>query len=989
MRTKNLLNEMRGTFSDRLNRAVKDRARAIGENYSVLSYNGNSAIFVSNKTGALYEFTEPLGEGTGKIIRFDFDSSELKQRTKAICKTIVECVAEKGNLEPHLRAFRKVLDERTDLARLPLKGIFPLSEQDRLVVFKTLMKNKLFKEYLYALGNTVKQGGNTLLIEGMPYLGLRARDKMISFFKSQIGLTYEQARIITHNLLNIGLGQKMFKEANGFTFSGLVQSLTSQLPPKKARLLSYVIMETVANQLIGEAAGVESPEVTNGDVVTVEKDGEAIANGKNLPLGKYIATKEGEVLTLKNAAPGSIDVYKGVILTTRSVTEARADGETEDTEKFPDIETEDEFEELVKYEDDVDALEAEMAEHSEEEREIDEIVVSLSLLRRLKDHEEAEGEETEVDALDKAIKELEKYEGMEKEELDKLLGTEEEELDKPLGTEEEEEEEEKVEADADEIESDEAVEEGGDGEVLEDEGIEEDVDGGKVSEIPIEISAKDKAKDEVKHVDGDEPETGLMTEEDPETDEDAMPVSEEFDDESSEAFHLKHEKSETPAEERMEHLSPDKIPLEGDSYIFAEDEISDMDTKQSLAPGRYSVVGVDGDAISVQDENGVTFLISNSDVLIDPISSPLSEIEVGQTMEMLETGIAKDFVTGEELPLGTYTVMSKDADSATLKIGEEEYTVALSELSAFAKPEMGEMGGEGDEYSYDKAPEAPDELEEVKRFLAEVEAKDDKKKKDDETDPKEVTDEGEDIPEPPMDEDATETSEEFNIPAPPYATEEGDIPEAPVSEPPFSSNEDRYKSAPGDIGLEVPPGEYEPLPEEAPNAAANLENGPQKIEVYCDCGSTKDKASEYIGNYEEDALKTEAPPPPMDLDEPVASIEDKPIELQEDVATATSLEQKTPAMSKAQEIGAALEKVKLKFEGMKKDVEDKKTTGSAYQSVIEYDLHIKMIDELLKKLETGDDSVIDSAQKLLSMYNEEDEEVADSKIAPDKEIPSV
>jgi hypothetical protein len=111
------------------------------------------------------------------------------------------------------------------------------------------MENELFIEYLSNLGYSIKEN-KKLLVESMPFLGLRARDKLIKFFQDQIGLTYEQARLITHTLLNLGLGQK-FQEA--FDFRNLNNALSAYLTPRKARALSTIIVETVISHLLGEA----------------------------------------------------------------------------------------------------------------------------------------------------------------------------------------------------------------------------------------------------------------------------------------------------------------------------------------------------------------------------------------------------------------------------------------------------------------------------------------------------------------------------------------------------------------------------------------------------------------------------------------------------------------------------------------------------------------------------------------------------------------
>jgi hypothetical protein len=393
MRTKSLFRELANTFSDRLDQKIKS-SKVFGESYDVLAYDKDRAIFLSHKTGALYEYVEELGEGS--INRLDFDGIELAERTKTVCKNLVESSIEGKDLTPHLGEYKRLINENIFLYRLPMQGVFPLSESARKKVFNRLTQDKLFVEYLTSLGDSVKHG-RSLMVEAMPFIGLRAKDKMIKFFKDQIGLTYEQSRILTYNLLNMGLGQNLRER---FTFKNLNSAISNQLPTDKARKLTYNILETIAEVMVNEAKEMtgKAPEAKKTYELT---DKDKVPNTK--PGDKVTVSDDGKTIEVNDPK----DPTKKIKVPANSITVESKKSELESDEDFDDS-----IDDITDVDEDIE-VESEDPEEVVED-ELSDSQKALELLNNIIDQKKEESgkdkaTKTEIEQLEDTIELLDDY----------------------------------------------------------------------------------------------------------------------------------------------------------------------------------------------------------------------------------------------------------------------------------------------------------------------------------------------------------------------------------------------------------------------------------------------------------------------------------------------------------------------------------------------------------------------------------------------------
>lgn len=672
MRNPNILDRLFDSFSARLDDAIRRNAKVYGDNYYVESFSGNKALFLSFKTGALYEYAEP--EGT--ITRIDFSPDGLKQKTRIVCDHLAQASTTGDGLDEALAEYTSLISERVMLMKMPMQGVFPLSESDRKKVFNSLMENELFIEYLTQLGTAMKNG-RMLLVESLPFIGLRSREKLIKFFRDQIGLTYEQSKLLTHNLLNIGLGQKFMLER--FDFKNLHRAIASYLGDPKARELSHAMMETIARHIIGEVeistpanpADIQKQFMTSKELKpknAVKFTPDEIKNGVVSVVGDVGGAPqllnpdtEYEVEKVDDAS-GTVTFKGGV---TAQIKKSNAAGTAPGTSVPTGNPTKVAMEARL--------LEAE--EDAEDERELAELESDVDT------EETDDGKTEEVNDVDWTLEQV-------KSSLQDLLSQVEDISD---------EQREALEKDLEYLDHvDEEVEEEASEDYAEEETPEETQD-----EESEEAEAEDEATVEGSE-DAEVDEFGAPAPPEEDSDEESEP-EEDLSIPGGEEAETEEDGVETHEESPESFDREESSILVGNEYLFEEDDqVEDAETGMALFPGSYTVMDID-DSKSVavmMDEDGNKFSVSFSVLSsFEEDYSPIKEdVNGGDALELLsvdEGGREVTCIEGKVLPPGYYFVDEKGEDTVTLthvdESGESEgesYIISLQSLESFVRVDV-------------------------------------------------------------------------------------------------------------------------------------------------------------------------------------------------------------------------------------------------------------------------------------------------------------
>jgi hypothetical protein len=695
MRNPNILDRLFDSFSARLDDAIRKNAKVYGDNYYVESFSEDRALFLSFKTGALYEYTEP--EAT--ITRVDFSQEGLKQKTRLVCERLAGAAVTGEGLDVALDEYSSLISERVLLMKMPMQGVFPLAESDRKKVFNSLMENELFVEYLTELGKAMKNG-RMLLVESLPFIGLRSREKLIKFFRDQIGLTYEQSKLLTHNLLNIGLGQQFKLER--FDFKNLHRATAAYLGEPKARELSHLMMETVARHLLGEIqiSTPAKPEDIKNQFMTSQdvKPGNAvkftpdeIQNGTVSVVGDVGGSPkplnpdtEYEVEKVDDAT-GTVHFKGGISTQIKKAPQGTAPGTSVPTGSPTKIAMESRL------------LEAE--EDAEDEKE----------LAELEEDEDAKEKTEEVNDVDWTLSQvkdsledlLSHADGMDEEQKEAL----EKDLEYLEGVDEE------VAEEAPEDYSEAETAEGEEDEEPEDDENEETVEVEEFEDAEVDGFGAPAPPEE-------DPDEGFESEEDL-----LVPGSEEEKVEDEEIEDHAHE--EFPGSFDREESSI----LVGNEYMFEEDDqVSDVETGMLLFPGSYTIMDIDDEksAAVMMDDDGNKFFVDLSVLSsFEEDYSPIKEdVRSGDALELLSEDEGGDEVTcvgGKKvLPPGYYFVDDTGEDTVTVtKVdesgdgSEEQYIISLQSLESFVRVDVDgqepEAADGDDRVEFDDEPEVSTE----------------------------------------------------------------------------------------------------------------------------------------------------------------------------------------------------------------------------------------------------------------------------------------
>lgn len=773
MRTPDVFRHISNSFSNRLDQTIRKNAKVYGENYEVMSYNKDRAVFLSYKTGALYEYKEP----DQIITRLDFSSEGLKYKTRLVCEAIVKSAAYGKDLTQPLEALNNLLSERVYLMRMPAKGVFPISESDRKKVFNRLMENELFVEYLSAIGKDMK-AGKYLLVESMPFIGLRSREKLIKFFRDQIGLTYEQSKLLTHNLLNIGLGQKFMLER--FDYKNLHKAISSHLGEPKGINLTDFIMETVTKQLLGEvevAQTTETPQdikkkyMTSKDIkpssTEVEftdadvKAGEVIPVSGTAQPGRYsvksVDDNTGEATLTGKAGDFKVKIKKpatgGPGIPGKSIPTGKL---TEAEEKEEDAEAE--IEEMENEYDDAPSKETDFG--SDMEGALD---FAYSALSPLLDDDDLSDDE--ISKIEKIVEDLN----------DMIDGKKKDEEKDEEKDEKEDEDEEQEASDEDYVEEESEDEDDSDKDKESEEDDDESEDEEEVSEEPeaVEVDDDDIPSPEEEEEDepSDEGEPLALTPPDEEEEKEEEENEEESDDQAPKA---EGEKSSDV--------------LVGDQYTIEDgDSINDIETQSPLLPGTYIVIDATDEQVSMVDDDGNKFIVKTSDLnAIEEVYSPIREdVNTGDIIELLtpKEGVEPVYcIEGDKVPPGYYYIEEKNESDGifTLTLLDDKgndtgtiYKVDFSVLDNFVKVDTAEKDEEPTE------PEDDDEETQEESIQREQETLTEKKVPDPPT--KATPDpELEYLPKTPFERAAMAAEADDEVPEVPDDLDLADVPEGEV-----------------------------------------------------------------------------------------------------------------------------------------------------------------------------------------------------------------
>jgi hypothetical protein len=749
MKKDNIYAELKNLYSTKLE-TLLENYKTIGSDYTILGFDRNKAFILSHRNGAMY-----LVEGENKVQRLDLNTDEYERRFKVAIREFVEAVVSDKPIlaQSKKRELREVIDEQIYLFSLPFDGVIPLKESVRKKIFDYLMENQLFKEYLIKLGNKVKNN-QTVIIEAIPYIGLRARDKLIKFFREQIELSYDQARTLAVALLNLAFG-KQYNES--FKAKNLYNSINSVLPPSKARELTYFILETAGRAMLNEfkvetrnlsdtikSTPIDAPK--NGKIIVEPKDvGRVIDDeGKVLEPGEYNVEESDEKGASVSSPKGK---YKHLKLLPETKTYFK-ETENPNPEEISDIEeelpedislnTEQELENALTilkrvFKEEVSELSESTEETFEEnEKGFKNLMGSITNLEKyineLKTENEIE-EDKDIKIEEPTSEEFTDEEPKTKQktpdiDIEDILDKEEEQpkskkepniediLDKPI--------KEKNETKDKSLKEKNSLNE--DNDVEKENFLEEDETEDKLAE-----------NDEVP--DFDIPEENEDSNEN-EQDLDIPDFNESEEDKNSEENDLKAPDytkgvfdEELPTEEgenetapdytngifNDEETSKDKVVNVGDAFIFdSHDDIKDNEGIALVPDEVYTVVAIDEDKneVALADEKGVKSIVSIDDLSkYNNYFSPVKSLSEGTILEAFEDNILDN--NDQPLPIGEYELIQLDEENGIAKISNLKtnklYTLDLDNLGNMGIVKMANDLVEPDEES--DIPKEPEKTE--------------------------------------------------------------------------------------------------------------------------------------------------------------------------------------------------------------------------------------------------------------------------------------
>jgi uncharacterized protein (UPF0179 family) len=680
MENKSVYGDLKDFYSTKVEYLLENY-KTIGSDYTILGFDKEKAFILSHKNSAMY-----LVEGTSKVNRLDLNTEEYDYRFKTAVDSFVSAVVEG---KPSLASLRKkelyeALNEQLYLFALPCDGVVPISEAVRKRVFDCLMENQLFKEYLTKLGGKIKNN-QTVLIEAIPYLGLRARDKLIKFFREQIEMTYDQARMAAVALLNLAFGKQYNESLNA---KNLYRSINSVLPPSKSRELTYFILETAGRALLNEfkvqpnlsGSKVTPIKAIKGDKLIVEPTDEGKIldhQGNVLKSGTYDvieATDKGAIVS------GGGKKYEGVLMREAktyfkeavSQDELPIDEEDGKTEIIPDesptMTNEEELQNALSilksvFKDEVSELSLSADETFEEnEKGFKKLMSSITNLEKYLEDLHAEAEITETDEATEETEE-EEFPDIEQPEKKKAPDVDINDI-------------------LDEEEPDAGKEEPKDNKQQNIEDI--------LNDIPV--TSDENEAPPIEEAIGEPGDNADKAPAYPSMEDEEVGVPAEapaYPEEGEDAFAVDDVPAEAPAYDDSFAEEPKTITL-GDAFIFeSDDDIKDIKGVKLAPEEVYTVVSIDEDnnECALANEKGVKSVVSVDSLKeYNNYFSPVKSLSEGTILEVVDENILDD--DGQVIPIGEYELVSLDQEANIAKISD----MSTNRLHTLDLNNLGSMG---------------------------------------------------------------------------------------------------------------------------------------------------------------------------------------------------------------------------------------------------------------------------------------------------------